>query len=381
MNLLFITEISPFPINGGEKLRSYGILKLLSELNLNVHAIIGNFDDKEYAKYTLKGINITKYDYPGYNCKSLTRAKRLFNPDKNLLQLASEIIDHEQIDVIYIDYLFYGQYIPYFKKLGLPVIYGTHNSQANLNYQRPAVSFKNRIRLTFDFLVNRFHEIYYFRKADALIVVSENDRNYHRRFFGNKNIYEIPNFLIDEDYKNVRPPKKNHLIMAANFSAFQNYAGLEWFVNNVWDDELKKKTELHLVGVSSDTAYNELREKYPMDDIKAVGEVDDLKQYIAEARISVVPLLHGSGSRLKCLESMALETLLISTSKGAEGIDHNGSILIADTASEFKNCILQALEEKTNTAKNAREEYLKKYSLHANMKIFNQIVESITNPG
>ena len=75
--------------------------------------------------------------------------------------------------------------------------------------------------------------------------------------------------------------------------------------------------------------------------IRALGEVDDMKPYIGKARATVVPLLHGSGTRLKCIESMALKTQLISTNVGAEGIEHEGSIIIADNPQIFKKIFLE----------------------------------------
>ena len=39
-NVLFLTSISPFPINGGEKLRSYALMKMLSNIGAKVTAVI-----------------------------------------------------------------------------------------------------------------------------------------------------------------------------------------------------------------------------------------------------------------------------------------------------------------------------------------------------
>ena len=51
----------------------------------------------------------------------------------------------------------------------------------------------------------------------------------------------------------------------------------------------------------------------------------------------VVPLLSGSGMRVKILEGMALGKVIITTSLGLEGIpaSHQENILIADTPEQF----------------------------------------------
>jgi glycosyltransferase involved in cell wall biosynthesis len=61
----------------------------------------------------------------------------------------------------------------------------------------------------------------------------------------------------------------------------------------------------------------------------------------------VAPLRVGGGTRLKILEAMALGTPVISTSKGAEGLDtHSGQdILIADSSQAFADAIGQVFED------------------------------------
>ena len=81
--------------------------------------------------------------------------------------------------------------------------------------------------------------------------------------------------------------------------------------------------------------------------IDLIGEVEDVVPYYRKAQVAIVPLLHGSGTRLKILEAMSLGVPVISTSVGAEGIDYtNGkNILIADTEQEFNEAIDQLLEQ------------------------------------
>jgi polysaccharide biosynthesis protein PslH len=378
MNLLFITEIAPFPTNGGEKLRCYGLLKLLSGLNLNVHAIVGKSDIDCSTDHDMDVIKFYPFDFTIIKSASrITRYYRLFSRNKEFITLISSILQQNKIDVAYIDYLYYGQYIDFFRKKNIPVIYGTHNAQAVLINQRPAVSFKNRISKYIDYLVNRFHESHYFRKADALIVVSDNDKEYHADFVSREKIYVIPNFLVETEYRSLSVKKENYVLMTANFYAFQNSFGLEWFIKEVWDAELWNKTRLILLGRGSQETFSKVKEKYDAPNVTVTGEVSDLKPYISKALVSIVPLLHGSGSRLKCLESMALKTQLLSTSKGAEGIDHDNSIVMADTPGDFKNELLKLIETKSDHTEKAYQAFMNKYSLEPNKRIFEDIIRNI----
>lgn len=378
MKILFITEIAPFPINGGEKLRSYGLMKLMSSLNFNVHAIIGKSSINNSPGMDIDGIKYYPFDfYKNRSFRKLKSYHRLMSCNPELISLINSILQHDKMDVAFIDYSFYGQYIAYFQHKGIPVIYGTHNAQAALVKQRPVISFRSNISKFTDYLLSKLHETYYFRKADALVVVSENDKRYHGSFVKKDKLFIIPNFLVESEYNSLYREKENYVLMTANFKAFQNAYGLEWFIREVWDNDLWNKTRLLLVGLGSIEIYNILKEKYNLTNVSAVGEVDDLKPYISKARISIVPLLHGSGSRLKCLESMALKTQLISTTKGAEGIDHKNSIVLADTPAEFKHALLKFIDLKTDFTEKAYEAFIEKYSLNSNRIIFARIINAV----
>ena len=211
-------------------------------------------------------------------------------------------------------------------------------------------------------------------------MVSEEDKKYHQSFIGKDKIFIIPNFLVESEYTTGNAEKENYVLMTGNFRAFQNAYGLEWFIREVWDKEICSATRLVLAGLHSDKLHALLKEKYDMTNIEAVGEADDLKPYIARAKASIVPLLHGSGSRLKCIESMALKTQVISTSRGAEGIIHDQSIVIADTPVDFKNKLLSVLAGKINLTEVAYNAYLKRYALKPNKIIFEAIIKKISKP-
>jgi polysaccharide biosynthesis protein PslH len=279
--------------------------------------------------------------------------------------------------VAFIDYHYYGQYIDFFKEKGIPVIYGTHNVQSKVVYQLPAVSIKNSISITLEFLVDQLHERYYLRKADAVIAVSDNDRNYYTRYISSHKIFVIPNFVLDEEYSSRYNAKQDYIIMTGNFLAYQNIMGLLWFIEKIWNDKVFETQQLILAGLGSDKALDRINETFTFSNIKALGSVKDLKPLIAEAKLSVVPILHGSGTRLKCIESMALKTQILSTTKGAEGIDHEGSIIIADTPEFFKKQLISILHNNTDYTARAFEIYKNKYSLEPNRQVFNKILNQI----
>jgi hypothetical protein len=377
MNALFVTEIKPFPVHGGEKLRSYGFLSLLSESFDKVVAIIGKTAGGIAEKPPFRNIDFHEFKFESlYTGSKFKDIQGIFKKDKALTQLFDRLLEENSFDVAFIDYQYYGQYIGYFKRKGLPVVYGTHNVQSKIAYQKPAISLRNWVSKMLYYSAYAFHEWYFFRKADALISVSEDDRRYYKKYMPDHKIFVIPNFLIESDYALQNTVKQDYVIMTANFEAFQNSMGLEWFLNNVWRNKVFETKKLMLVGIGSDHMLKDHHSD--IQNIEALGRKDDLKPYIASARVSVVPLIHGSGTRLKCIESMALKTQIISTSKGAEGIEHEGSIVIADTPELFTELLIEILNGKIDRTDKGYQIYKNKYSSVPNLVVFKNIIHQIT---
>lgn len=77
------------------------------------------------------------------------------------------------------------------------------------------------------------------------------------------------------------------------------------------------------------------------------GRVEDVRTHVQQARAFVVPLLSGSGTRLKILEAMAMGIPVVSTTIGAEGLDiiDAQDALLADTAESFAAAIIRVLRD------------------------------------
>jgi len=95
------------------------------------------------------------------------------------------------------------------------------------------------------------------------------------------------------------------------------------------------------------------------DHIKFYGRVERVSDYYKKTLVAVVPLLSGSGTRLKLLEAMANRVAVVSTTVGAEGIDYtNGkNISIADEGPAFAQAIAELLNKKEQALTMAKEAF------------------------
>ena len=155
----------------------------------------------------------------------------------------------------------------------------------------------------------------------------------------------LPNCINFDDYQALKVKRMvNQIIFTGPFSYRVNYHAMQWFIHDVFPIVLEKVPDAHLI-ITGD--HEDL--PLPSDhNVTLAGYVDDVKSLIAASRVSIAPLLSGGGTRLKILEAMALGTPVVSTSKGAEGLEaiSGEHILIADDPESFAGHIVKLLTDK-----------------------------------
>lgn len=231
------------------------------------------------------------------------------------------------------------------------IIYDAHNVDSNL-----AKAALQRGEIVKQELDNIFKtEINLHKIVDAVIACSERDANELIEMNnGNLAIDVVPNGVaipancynqaVDTD------GVPEYIMFCGSLWSIPNAEGLAWFCDEIWPAVLKIFPELKLLVVGS----GELPQKYnhikQTVGISFTGTVDDVKIWYNKAAISIVPLLTGSGTRLKILEAMGLGVPVISTRRGAEGINYTDGkdILIADSTEEFASKLIQLLKSKND---------------------------------
>jgi glycosyltransferase involved in cell wall biosynthesis len=118
------------------------------------------------------------------------------------------------------------------------------------------------------------------------------------------------------------------------------------------------------------------------ESVEVTGYVEDVQSLVASAWACVVPIREGGGTRLKILEAMALGIPVVSTSKGAEGLDvtPEQDILIADEPPEFAAQVVRLLRKpglRERLAGNARRLVEEHYDWRTSGHKFVRLVESV----
>jgi polysaccharide biosynthesis protein PslH len=178
-------------------------------------------------------------------------------------------------------------------------------------------------------------------QADAVQVCSELDR----RRLGTRNAVVIPNGYDDPGVGEPPSPAGNVMMMIGRWPYPPNSDGARFYVREILPRIRAHVPDatIRLVGRGA----GHLDSLRGIPGVEIVGEVPDVADELARARLVVVPLRAGSGTRLKVLEAFAFRVPVVSTSIGCEGIDAvpGTHLLVADRPDDFAQACIRLLTD------------------------------------
>lgn len=356
-------------LNHGAAIRIYGIAKALTLLNNEVIIICiprfrGGFFRKKVQE---KGLTIIS--------ASLLEALSSLNLFLKTLLTAS---------IIQIEFPIFSPLIPILRLLGKPVILDEHGVEVEFLKESMAalgenVSFKEHFQV---FLL----ELLGVKLASYVFACSEVDAKKIQAIYrvAENKIAVIPNGVSDDFFKKVQSYNygKPSVLFVGSFDHTPNVFATKFLLKSVIPKLFDEHREVIFVFVGRNPpswlCHHNFGER-----VKVIGNVKDVRPFIAGADVIVAPIFHGSGTRIKILQSMALNKPVISTSKGIEGLEvENGqNILITDTSEGFVESILSLLKDKSfaqeiglNAKNFVEEKYVwKRIALNA-FKIFRKLL-------
>jgi polysaccharide biosynthesis protein PslH len=197
------------------------------------------------------------------------------------------------------------------------------------------------------------------RKVKRVIAVSDADARMMREMFG---IDDVPVAAtgVDTDYFEPRGQAGPafDLVFVGSMDWLPNTDGMKFFTTSILP-VIRRTLPECTVAIVGRTPGPEILAMAAADQKMTVtGTVPDVRPYLWNAKLSIVPLRIGGGTRLKIYESMAAGCPVVSTTIGAEGlsVSHPGDIRLADTPEQFAaECIrlLQSEEERRKLAEAA----------------------------
>ena len=264
---------------------------------------------------------------------------------KDFKQLLIHLFKDQSFDIIHIEGLFMCPYIDLISSLTkAKIALRSHNIEHQI-WKKLALRAKGLKQWYLNKLwkqLKTFEDLQY-TKVDFNIPIAEGDLDYIQQHQG-QNTLCIPYGL------NEIPDRKTKTFQAkigflGSLEWQPNIEGMEWFIDQCFPSISKTNKEVELIIAGRNTPCYISKINHPQ--INILGEIEDINDFYDEVDIVIVPLLSGSGMRIKVIEGMAYNKLIISTSIGAEGTLYQDgeNIIIADDASTFIQKVNEAIQK------------------------------------
>jgi len=356
MRCLFISRWFPYPPDNGARLRMFNLLKPLSSrytVDLISFASEPVSDEALAAmRRYCERVDVVRYrPFQPARWTALAgflsaRPRSVIDTYSVEMQRRVEQAGHERAyDVVIaaeIDVAPYAMALPnvprVFEEVEIGKLYERYVDERHpLKKLRAGLTWSKSSRYVADLL----------RSFDGCTVVSEQEREYVRQIApGYQPTRVVPNGVDLVGSADFGAPQADTLAYSGALTYYANWEAVEFFLREAFHLIRAERPGVQLTvtgrldGVPVDRLPNR-------DGVVFTGYVDDVRPVVARSWVSVVPLLTGGGTRLKILESLALGTPVVSTSKGAEGLDlvPGRDILIADEPADFADAVLRVLRD------------------------------------
>jgi glycosyltransferase involved in cell wall biosynthesis len=216
------------------------------------------------------------------------------------------------------------------------------------------------------------------------ITVSEIDKKILSELCPTGNFTVIENGVDTDAFKPAESEiLSNTLLWVGGFGYSPNREAIYYFLEEIYPLIKRVMTNVKLNIIGGDVTGKLINITSGDPSIKVFGYVDDPVPYIQKATVFIVPILSGSGTRLKTLEAMAAEKAIVTTSVGCEGIEGADKIhyLIADKPEDFANSVVDILKNpdlRSQLGTNARKLAMQKYDWKFILNKLNKFYEDLT---
>ncbi|MBK8900861.1 MAG: glycosyltransferase [Anaerolineaceae bacterium] len=368
MRVLLLTQIIPYPPDAGPKVKTWHVLRYLADCGHEITLLSFVRPEEEAYVDHLRQICHQVHTVPirrsrlhdvGYWLRSHITGRPFLIERDDLPQMRSyirQLLAAEKFDVIHADQLTMTQFALGAEGEKRPfLIFDAHNAVWTITermgesapwFLKPVLRLESqRIKRYEGMLVEQF---------DHTMVVIEPDRRAllagvrdgsteslrHR-------ITVIP-IAVDtrQLYPIHRQPPSARIVTLGTLHYPPNADGIRWFLREVLPlvrQQIPDAT-LTIIGKNPPKDFLEAAGQYP-EVVTVTGYVPDLKPYMEQSSIMVVPVRAGGGMRVRILEAFARAMPVVTTTVGLEGIEATDGkeVLVADDPAAYAAATVQLL--------------------------------------
>ena len=370
MRLLFLSQLIPYPLDAGPKVRAYYVLRHLAAAGHEVTLLAFSRENDMAAGIAhLRQFCAAVHTVP----MRRSRPRDAFHAARSLLTGTPFLIARDLVpamarrvrefavtglfDAIHADQLWMAPYALIGWEAAVPprprLVLDQHNA-VYLIPQRLAESSRGALAgrlLRREARLMRAYELDTVRRFDDVVWVTAEDRAaVDLMETAGSPRQRVIAICVDPANTSLirRVPRPQRVTFLGGLHWPPNAAGITWFAREVWPG-LRGKAPAMILTVIGKSPPTELlaMAAAPNSGIEVTGYVDDPHPFLSETAVFVVPLHAGGGMRVKIIEAWLWGLPVVATTIGAEGIHARDGedLLLADTSEAFAAAVLRVLRQ------------------------------------
>ena len=349
LKVLVLDEWLPFPPDSGKRTRTWNLLRRLACRHEVTLLCYGDARGEAFKAFSSAGIQVETVRPLANDC-GIKFYSRLFlnlfsrypysvakHATRRYRDRLRHLLHEKPFDLIHCEWSPYARFLSGLKPI--PTVVMAHNIESQIWRRRAQHSCRIAGRFFFDLQARKMEtfERRAVQRANVTAAVSELDAE-QISSWGAPCVWLVENGVDTEAFAPTPEPSESHeLLFLGALDWFPNRDAVEFLVGKVLPLVQRSygQAKLRVVGRNPSEA---LRKRLAgLAGVELVGEVHDVRSYLARAAAVLVPLRIGGGSRIKILEALAMGKAVVSTSVGAEGLAVKDGVhlLLADTPALF----------------------------------------------
>jgi glycosyltransferase involved in cell wall biosynthesis len=353
---VFVAPESPYPLAGGGSLRSASLLEYLAR-RYDVDVIVfrqpgapdpaGLIPGRLARRVTVLDLPVNRRSFAARALRNAGRVVRRVPPlvDRfsGFSAAVAGALGSARYDLGVIEHSWCAPYLEQLSAVCARTVLDLHNVESVLHARCAATEGRASAAAHRVFqVVSEELERAWLPRFSLVLAPSQADAELARAIAPRATVAVYPNALPST----AAPVAggQESIVFSGNMEYHPNLTAVRYFRLEIWPRLRDRWPQLvwRLVGKNPNAV-----QRFTRGDarIEVVGPVQDAICELARSRAAVVPLLSGSGTRLKILEAWAAGLPVVSTTLGAEGLPvrDGENVLIADGAQSFADAVTRLL--------------------------------------
>lgn len=190
-----------------------------------------------------------------------------------------------------------------------------------------------------DSVWNREYEATLLKHADVLLAIQKEDASILKEMSPQCDVLYAPMSAIYHPHEPAEQIPGRCLFVGSDID--HNVHGMNWFLREVWPliSHQQPQATLHICG----TVCSKIDSTFP--NVQLLGRVERLDAEYAAAEVCLIPLVVGSGLKIKLVEALSHGRACVATSVGIQGVQElrDKAVLAADTPRDFAQAVIFVL--------------------------------------